>query len=749
MHQLEGDLDWIVMKCLEKDRTRRYETANGLAMDLQRHLNNEPVVARPPSAAYRFQKLVRRNKLTFAAGLAVAAALLLGIIASTWQSVRATHAKREALAAQAQEAVQRQKAEANEKKAVESQANETRIRETAQLQELAARRRAYAADMLLCQQALAANSLRGARLLLERQRPPVGQEDLRGWEWRYNWQRCQGDALFKFDMRGKYTLNAVFTKDDSSVVTFAGKGRVSLWDLASRQEEVVLQEDWTNGTFIANSGRLSPLANAEWVAAVGWSSAGESVARIWDLTSRNLVFELNFGTNRINALTLSPDKRWLAAYLKNQQVEQVSVCNVRTKQCEFQFPIPGRVNPFDPCGAVVFSPDSAVLAIGGGGRDARIQLLDVQNRTEKIVLPGEFVVGSWGVTTLRYSPDGRFLAAGSAFRDPRILVWDTQSNKKIATLEGHRGFIADLAFSSDGKILASASGDQTIKLWNTDTWKEEDTLLGHSDEVWSVAFSSDGKQLVSSGKDGYVRVWPASGKRQDRESLMLPSGLQSPDVSADGTSVVGTSDEGTVRWLAGATLREKSVPRELGSNNVAAFWVAPKEILVASQLPLKIKTWNLSNNTITTHRLDTEVSQAARFSYLPDPHLLVVATVSAATGNITLSLWDALSHQQLSSHMFNTPLDTFRDAVLSRDGEWFARSDSANLSVWNLTTGQKKSVFQVELNSNQGLALFSKRRWLAAASTDAPTVNVWDIATGKKLTSLEGHNQVLGNPGFS
>ena len=62
LHQLRGDLDWIVMKCLEKDRTRRYETANGLAADIQRHLNNEPVVARPPSSAYRLQKAWRRNQ---------------------------------------------------------------------------------------------------------------------------------------------------------------------------------------------------------------------------------------------------------------------------------------------------------------------------------------------------------------------------------------------------------------------------------------------------------------------------------------------------------------------------------------------------------------------------------------------------------------------------------------------------------------------------------------------------------------
>src|SRR6185369_10035535 len=81
---VRGDLDWIVMRCLEKDRSRRYETANGLAMDIRRHLNNEPVVARPPSAAYRFQKMVRRNKLAVAAVSAVAASLILGLGVSTW-----------------------------------------------------------------------------------------------------------------------------------------------------------------------------------------------------------------------------------------------------------------------------------------------------------------------------------------------------------------------------------------------------------------------------------------------------------------------------------------------------------------------------------------------------------------------------------------------------------------------------------------------------------------------------------------
>lgn len=88
IHLLQGDLDWIVIKCLEKDRTRRYATANGLAADLKRHLENEPVVARPPSAAYRFQKAFRRNKLVFAAGTVVVAGLLIGLAAVSYALVR-------------------------------------------------------------------------------------------------------------------------------------------------------------------------------------------------------------------------------------------------------------------------------------------------------------------------------------------------------------------------------------------------------------------------------------------------------------------------------------------------------------------------------------------------------------------------------------------------------------------------------------------------------------------------------------
>ncbi|SPE52331.1 Serine/threonine protein kinase with TPR repeats (fragment) [Verrucomicrobia bacterium] len=96
IYQTRGDLDWIVMKCLEKDRARRYDTANGLAMDIQRHLDDEPIVARPPRRTYRLRKFVRRHRVGVGAAAAIVFLLVSGSMASTWEAVRATRAEKTA-----------------------------------------------------------------------------------------------------------------------------------------------------------------------------------------------------------------------------------------------------------------------------------------------------------------------------------------------------------------------------------------------------------------------------------------------------------------------------------------------------------------------------------------------------------------------------------------------------------------------------------------------------------------------------
>ena len=117
IHLLRGDLDWIVMKALEKDRARRYETANGLAADIQRHLNNEPVIARPPSKLYEFQKTVRRHKVGFAATVAIIIVLAVGVLVSTWQAIRAKQAEAAAYAYANQARINAEQAERNAQQA--------------------------------------------------------------------------------------------------------------------------------------------------------------------------------------------------------------------------------------------------------------------------------------------------------------------------------------------------------------------------------------------------------------------------------------------------------------------------------------------------------------------------------------------------------------------------------------------------------------------------------------------------------
>ncbi len=199
--QIRGDLDWIVMKCLEKDRSRRYDTANGLADDLKRHLNNEPVIARPPSTAYRFQKAFRRNKLAFAAGGAVVLALLTGMAVSLWQAMAATSARR----------------------TLEHQL--------------------YVANMNLAQAAWEQNNVTRVRQLLE-QTATVPE---RGFEW-YYWQRQLHTSLATLRGHNEPIHTVAFSPDGDRIVTGSADNTAKVWDAHTGAELLTLKGPAGRGT---------------------------------------------------------------------------------------------------------------------------------------------------------------------------------------------------------------------------------------------------------------------------------------------------------------------------------------------------------------------------------------------------------------------------------------------------------------------------------------------------------------------
>ena len=157
---------------------------------------------------------------------------------------------------------------------------------------------------------------------------------------------------------------------------------------------------------------------------------------------------------------------------------------------------------------VTFSPDGETLA--SGSSDKTVRLWDVRTRKLRQTLAGHNEM----VTTIAFSPDGKTLASGSW--DKTVRLWNIQTGKQKTVLR-HNGRLHTLAFSGSGAILASGASDETVRLWNVQTGELKQTLTGNEGPVFAVAFSPDGRTLASGGEldNTVVRLWDVqTGKLQ-------------------------------------------------------------------------------------------------------------------------------------------------------------------------------------------------------------------------------------------
>ncbi|MFO1475089.1 MAG: protein kinase [Verrucomicrobiota bacterium] len=542
LHQLRGDLDWIVMKCLEKDRTRRYETANGLAFDLKRHLTNEPVLARPPSRLYEFQKTVRRHHVGFAAAGAVMLALLCGALVSTWQMVRAKEAGKKALAAQESETAQRRKAEANEAQAHAAQAAEAKLREEAQAHELAARQRAYASDMNVAIQALLDSNLGRALELLNRQRPMSGQQDLRGWEWRYLWQQTRSDAQLTLG-RESTEIVSLAASADGNWLAVGGYHRsgIAVWDLRTRKEtwRLAADEDYVRAAFSPTEPLLAFSG-----AFIAPQSSDQNTLRICNPLTGRIIAEWplkGVGTG----LAFSSDGKTLATFSVGQSGSQITLWHMPdgTKIATY----PGRTSTALKLGdAFACTPDLTLAAYSfAEDSQASICLVDLRTGAELWTAPAARNY----VTALAFSPDGKTLVSGAGFDDSTIRLWDVATGKESGQLQGHLSWVGGLAFLDGGKQLVSSSADQTIRIWDLAEHKCLETMRGHSQEVWRVIVMPDQKTLVSGAKDGTVCLWDASVPHPHQSRTTFAPGVVAWGFAGDGRSVWTLQRTGEVaKW---------------------------------------------------------------------------------------------------------------------------------------------------------------------------------------------------------
>ncbi len=413
--------------------------------------------------------------------------------------------------------------------------NEAALREHAETQELAARRLAYASDMNLAQHALAVNNFGRARELINRQRPRLGEKDLRGWEWRLLWRRCRGDASFALGPHSHSIGALAFSPDGKLLAAGDWDGTIKLWNLGTRREQATLNHaGWIRAVAFLGDGEML-------------ISAGKNV-RLWEVATGKPVTEIAHEED-IRSFALSPTGTTFSTLGTDRKVR---LWNLETKQVLATFPVLPLYG--DHPGVVVYSPDGTTLGIGD--LDGRVRLIDVDTQQETLNFPAH----KNGVTALAFSPDGKLLATGAGYAESSIALWDVANGTQTGKLAGHTEWIGSLSFSPDGARLASASGDQTVRLWDVAHQQSVTVLRGHELEVWTVVFSPDGRTLASGSKDGAIQMWdPTVPDRGDvfETSVSLLNDLRF--ASDAKTALVLTKDESVALW-------EVDTLREIGSS---------------------------------------------------------------------------------------------------------------------------------------------------------------------------------------
>ena len=736
MHELKGDLDWIVMKCLEKDRTRRYETANGLAADLKRHLNNEPVIARPPSTLYRLQKAIRRNKLAFTAGAAVATALLLGIVASSWQSIRAVHARREAEAAQASETVQRRKAESSEQQALAAQANEARLRQQAEAAELAARQRAYGSDMNVASQALGENNLGRALMLLNRQRPSPGQKDLRGWEWRYLWQQTRSDARTTL-WQNPSEIKSLACSADGQWLAIGGLGKdgLTLWDLAARQVSIRLAQN-------EEDVHLAFSPSAPLLAYVSGLQQGNGDINyglhVWDARSRRGIADIDLQADGCAGLAMAADGQTLVTSTFSGITNYLTLWRMPTGQKLATFPTSGTI--FGPMAtSFATTPDLSMAAFGT--LDYGFQVLDLHTGRTLWGAPPR----SGFYMALAFSPDGKTLATAEGFNESDIRLWDVASGKQTGRLIGHGAWVNSLAFWPDGKTLASSSADQTIRTWDLASLTTLEVLRGHRFGVWRVALLPDGKTLVSGCKDGTVCLWDTHPSQRRQPVTTVPVKVSNWCFAPDSLSVITLDFHGQVsRWTVDGLPASEPI-MDLGTNFDLVFYNNSQfsqdgTLLANGSLNGTIRVWDLVHHTLLRQFTNTsDIVVPIKFQ-AGGSQLLTASKVG-----YEIHLWDLTEGRELQNWPSIHADDTLADSrdehqclEVEKNGKLYFRNlQNRTLAETNLDF---KGVYNAAYSSN------GKR--FAVASTYG-YARVWDTTAWREVATLNGFLSGVSSVVFS
>jgi WD40 repeat protein/serine/threonine protein kinase len=713
--ELRGDLDWITMKAMEKDRGRRYASASELGSDLNRHLSDEPVVARPPSATYRIAKFVRRHKGAVAAAAAVVSALAVALAISTLSYSKAEEARR----------------------ALQEESYVANIR---------------AADL----------HLRSGEIVDARRRLASADPELRGWEWRYLMARSDGSVGMLSSGGGAPTAIGV-TPDGHRLFWLSAYGVLRMADATTLEQMPDLTRpritkpgetpEYVIG--ISRDGtRYASVASADYAETVivqegpnkifrgvGTGPPGKegdtiliketTTGRILATLASRLALERGLAPRTIPpfresdvgiplpvSAVFSQNGRYVTTWSAGHVLKVLDLATGRSI-AEFR----GHQNTIT---SGEFSPDATHFA--SGSFDGTVRLWNLRTGVAEKVITHEGSV--WAVA---FSPNGRELASGGS--DQSVRLWDL-TGALIARLSGHTGGIQALAFAPDGKRLASASVDRSIRVWNTTAGSLVTVLVGHTKTVTSLAFVPRG--LVSGSIDSTVRLWDPDPAVVSVIAPLSPLQRRLIALSPNGRHVAVAGSDGFIRvWERGnpSEVRAFPMPTSLLIRDLTFTADGARLVFLSDD---QVRVWDV----VTTQTLSTRVwpKPPLRLSLLADGQRGIETTADGALRIWNIEGTDAPA--DLSPGLGQTP-DRPADWVVSSNNERVAVGSARRLGVWNIR--RRTRLLLVDLNafdipSRIGAVALSSDGTRVASGHEDGAIRLWDVPSGLMRRQFTAHD---------
>jgi eukaryotic-like serine/threonine-protein kinase len=766
--QVQGDLDWIVMKCLEKERSRRYETANAVVQDIQRYLTDEPVLAGPPSAGYRLRKFVKRNRGMVTAASVVLLTLVAGIAGTTWGLVDALDQRDKTEQARKDEGdalklaeIRRGEAEkvAEENKLLATEADNRRE----QAETLAVRvefEHYFSKVGDRSNEALVgmASLLPKAARLKDPALPDLLRLEIGAWS-----ERAAGlNAIFVLpddlrelgnDLHSYYAL--AWSGDRKTVLTVRADNTARQWEIAKGK--------WI-GPPLQLRGAINDLAlSAD--GKIALTGSRDKTAQVWDLETGKPIGPPLQHQGQVRAVALSADGK---TALTGSDDKTARLWETTTGK-----PIGPPLQHQEEVRAVALSADGKTALTGSYDKTARLW----ETTTAKPI--GKPLEHSGPVEAVAISANGRTALTGST---DRARLWETATGEPIGQLLQQQRRAWAVALSHDGRTAVTASDDGTAQLWETATGAPIGPPLRHREAVIHVALSADGKSAFTGCREKLLRVWKIATSRpfvppRQHQRLVFKLAL-----SADGKKALIGSDDNTARLWEMATDKPIGPPlRHQGLISAVALSADGKMGLTGS-FDKTARLWDAAtgksigppvhhDDVVFAVALSADGKTALTASLDHTERLwdttsgnpigpprqgrdAVVAVALSADGKTALALIDDRKCRLLETatrKLIAPPLQlqgAFAVVVLSADGRTALTGASAgnrgtSARVWNAITGKPIGPPLQHQGAVVALALSADGKTALTGSHDN-TARFWETATGKAIgPPLQHHDKVM------